>query len=85
MDLKQLLDFITPEIYQNLKSSVELGKWPNGVTLTSEQKETCMQAVLIYEGQHLPEAQRTGFLEKNSCSSEGGEPEKINIMDFKDN
>jgi len=44
MDLKQLLNSITPDIYSRLKLGVEIGKWPDGKSLTSEQKELCMQA-----------------------------------------
>lgn len=43
---KQLDDVVTaltPDIYQRLATAVELGKWPDGVPLTPEQKENCLQ------------------------------------------
>ena len=46
MDLKQLLSSITPDIYSRLKLGVEIGKWPDGNSLTSEQKELCMHCLL---------------------------------------
>lgn len=40
MELDDLLSVMTPEIYQRLATAVELGKWPDGVSLTPEQKKT---------------------------------------------
>jgi uncharacterized protein YeaC (DUF1315 family) len=54
MDLQKLLSSITPDIYQNLKLAVEIGKWPDGNKLSSEQRQLCMQAVIAYEHKNLP-------------------------------
>lgn len=62
MDFQQMLDNITPEIYQSLKRAIELGKWPDGKLATKEQKQMCMQAVIAYETKHLPEDQHTGYI-----------------------
>ena len=51
----QAIENITPEIYQNLKLAIEIGKWPDGRKLTQEQKELCLQAVIAWELQNLPE------------------------------
>ena len=40
MDIEQIIDSMTPEVYQRLATAVELGKWPDGVALTPEQKES---------------------------------------------
>ena len=74
--VQELLDSLTPDIYQNLKQSVELGKWPTGGVLTAEQKELCLQAVLAYEKKHFPEEQHTGFIppkKHTHCGSVKGE------------
>ena len=42
MEVNDLISMVTPEIYQRLSTAVELGKWPDGVALTAEQKEHCM-------------------------------------------
>lgn len=63
MNLQELLSSLTPDIYQNLKRAVELGKWPDGNRLSSEQRQLCMQAVIAYERQHLPPEQHTGYIE----------------------
>jgi uncharacterized protein YeaC (DUF1315 family) len=59
---QDLLASMTPEIHQNLKTAVELGKWPNGDRLTAEQVELCLQAVIAYDQQYLPEAERVAFM-----------------------
>ena len=61
MDFQQLLDSITPEIYESFKKAVELGKWPDARPLTEEQKSLCMQAIIAYD-QRVPEEQRTGYV-----------------------
>jgi hypothetical protein len=75
MNLQQLLSSITPDIYQNLRRAVELGKWPDGNLLTSEQKALCMQAVIAYEYKNLPPDQHTGFIPPKAHSHCGGEGE----------
>ena len=66
MDLKQLIAQLTPEIYRNLKLAVEIGKWPDGRAVTTEQRELCMQAVIAYEVQHFEEHERTGYIDRGS-------------------
>ncbi|WP_238323692.1 YeaC family protein, partial [Yersinia pestis] len=50
MELEDLISVMTPEIYQRLVQAVELGKWPDGVALTSEQKENSLQMVMLWQG-----------------------------------
>ncbi|VDZ83600.1 Protein of uncharacterised function (DUF1315) [Kluyvera intermedia] len=38
MSIEQMIDNMTPEIYQRLVTAVELGKWPDGVALTRRAK-----------------------------------------------
>ncbi|MDN8693999.1 DUF1315 family protein, partial [Staphylococcus aureus] len=52
MDVKDLIAAMTPEIYQRLVLAVELGKWPDGVALTPEQKENSLQAVMLWQSLH---------------------------------
>lgn len=60
---------ITPEIYENLKLAVEIGKWPDGRKLTQEQKELTLQALIAWETQNLPEDQRIGYMGPVECAS----------------
>lgn len=38
MNLDDIINSMTLEVYQRLSTAVELGKWPDGVALTEEQK-----------------------------------------------
>lgn len=49
MQVEQLVAAMSPQIYNNLRTAVETGKWPDGKALTSEQKENAMHAVLLYQ------------------------------------
>ena len=55
MNIEQMLAVLNPEIVERLRTAVEIGKWPNGVALTPEQRQTCMQAVYAWEMKNLPE------------------------------
>ncbi|HEI8864814.1 YeaC family protein [Serratia sp. AKBS12] len=57
MDVKDLIAAMTPEIYQRLVQAVELGKWPDGVALTAEQKENSLQAVMLWQALHNDDPQ----------------------------
>jgi uncharacterized protein YeaC (DUF1315 family) len=65
----EMIENITPDIYESLKLAVEIGKWSDGRKLTQEQKELSLQAVIAWELQNLPEDQRTGYMELQECSS----------------
>ena len=49
MNIEQMLAVLNPEIVERLRTAIEIGKWPNGVVLTQEQRHTCMQAVYAWE------------------------------------
>lgn len=85
MNFKAMIDQMNPEIYQQLKESLELSKWPNGKSLSQEQKETCMEAVISYELTHLPENERTGYVEKGKkITNKGIVRQPINLIDILD-
>lgn len=65
----QMIENITPEIYESLKLAVEIGKWADGRKLTPEQRELSLQAVIAWEMQNLPEDQRTGYMGPQECAS----------------
>lgn len=64
MNIEQMLAVLDPDIVSRLKTAVEIGKWPNGIVLTQEQRQICMQAVIAWEAQHLPEKERSGYIDK---------------------
>jgi len=57
MDAEQLINAITPEAYERLLFAVETGKWPEGTLLSQEQRDSCMQAVMLYQSKHNADAQ----------------------------
>jgi len=64
-----MIENITPDIYESLKLAVEIGKWSDGRKLSPEQKELSLQAVIAWEIQNLPEDQRTGYMGPQECAS----------------
>ncbi len=68
--LERMLEALTPDVVDRLRLAVEIGKWPDGRRLSQEQRETCMQAVLAWEMRHLPEEQRTGYIDKGEKDGE---------------
>lgn len=63
MNFDELAASMTPDMYSRLKESVELGKWPNGVALTRDQKALCVEALLKYEvSRGIPEDERIGYV-----------------------
>lgn len=59
MDISQLITQMTPDLYRRVQQLVETGKWFDGQPMTAEQRETCLQAVMVYQakveqsGQHM--------------------------------
>ena len=57
MNLDEIVNSMTPEVYQRLSNAVELGKWPDGVALTPEQKENSLQLVMLWQARYNTDAQ----------------------------
>ncbi|MDF1763921.1 MAG: DUF1315 family protein [Oleibacter sp.] len=71
MTLDQLIQALTPQVYENLKNAVATGRWPDGRTLADGQRELCMEAIIYYENTHdVPANQRVGYME-GGCASDG--------------
>jgi len=64
-----LVEAMTPTIYENLKTAVELGKWGDGERLSPGQVESCLQAIILYETKNLPESERIDSSIPTGCSS----------------
>ena len=64
-----LVEAMTPTIYENLKTAVELGKWGDGARLSPEQVESCLQAIILYETKNLPQSERIDSSIPTGCSS----------------
>ena len=76
-----MIETMTPEVYQRLKTAVELGKWPDGRRLTPPQREQSLQAIIAWGEKHLPAEDRVGFIDKGRKDAEACDdpvPQPIN-------
>ena len=82
MDLEKLVASLTPQLYSNLKAAVETGKWPDGNTVTTTQREDSMTLVLAYEQKHFNADQRTGFIDKGHKANDvcDDEPQPLKLQ-----
>lgn len=81
MNLEQLIQSLTPDVYDNLKNAAAIGRWPDGRALTEEQRELCMEAILHYENIHnLPAEQRIGYIAGGCQSSEDGDTQPLTLQ-----
>lgn len=80
MTVDELIKSMTPEIYNNMKTALELSRWPDGRKLESEQKTLCMEALIRYENiTDMPAEQRIGYMEASCKSSKEDEVQPLII------
>lgn len=65
----EMIENITPDVYESLKLAVEIGKWSDGRKLTQEQRELSLQALIAWEVRNVPEDQRIGYMGAQECAS----------------
>jgi len=69
-----LVENMTEEVWQRMRQSVELGRWPDGRQLTAEQRELSLEAIIAWEiRNNIPLEERTGYLPQ-SCKNQGPSP-----------
>ena len=79
MTFEEVIQKIDPTIYSNLRTAIELGKWPDGRVLSKEHKEICMEACIYYENNSsVDENDRIGFIDRTKvkatpCASSASE------------
>ncbi len=80
MTVEDLIRSMTPEVYQNMKSALELSRWPDGRKLDSEQKTICMEALIRYENMtDMPAEQRIGYMETACKSTKSDDTQTLTI------
>lgn len=57
MNINMLLQSMSQDVYEKLLQAVETGKWLDGSPLTDEQRETSLQAVMMYQARVLQSEQ----------------------------
>lgn len=53
MNIDALVSAMSLETYNRLLQAVETGKWPDGSVLTDNQRDSSMQAVMMYQAKVL--------------------------------
>ena len=49
MNIDNLVQNITPELFERLQYGASTGKWPDGTPLSDEQKQQTVQLVMLYQ------------------------------------
>lgn len=80
MSFEVLLNNLNPQIVASLKRAIELGKWPNGVAITQEQRRLCAEAVASWESAHLPKESRIGYVppKRTPCGDKPEDEQQLN-------
>lgn len=80
MSFEQLLNNLNPQIVGSLKRAIELGKWPNGVSLTDQQRSLCAEAVANWERRNLPAEEQVGYVppKKTACADKDEGEQRLN-------
>ena len=82
MTLDDLINSMTPQIYENMKQAIELGRWPDGRKLDAEQRALCMEAAILFEqSTDMPAEKRIGYME-SACKSQSSDDDEqpLNIQ-----
>lgn len=53
MDILQLVDNMSNEMYLRLKHAAETGKWPEGTPVEQAQRDSALQLSMAYQSRHL--------------------------------
>jgi uncharacterized protein YeaC (DUF1315 family) len=67
--IDDLVFSLTPEMADDLKRAIELGKFPDGRVVSDQQRELMLEATIIYDSLKLPEQERTGFIHRKKTAS----------------
>ncbi|WP_394392866.1 YeaC family protein [Shewanella woodyi] len=52
-EINKVIDEMPQEVYERLRTGVELGKWEDGTRLSDAQLESTMQLVMLYQARRL--------------------------------
>jgi len=77
--LIDIAEQLTQEAIDNLKRMIELGKKPDGQKLSNEDRQSCMEVVILWEAKHLSETERSGYIAQQ-CKIKNSEEEKDSLV-----
>ena len=65
----ELVESLTPDMVNDLKRAIEIGKFPDNRAVSQEQRELMIEATILYDSLKLPEEERTGFIHRKKQAS----------------
>ena len=67
--VNELVESLTPDMVNDLKRAIEIGKFPDNRAVSEEQRELMIEATILYDALKLPEEERTGFIYRKKQAS----------------
>jgi uncharacterized protein YeaC (DUF1315 family) len=83
MQYDELIEQLSPEVIAQFREALELGRWPDGRSVSPEQREHCMQAVIAFEHRHVAAADRVGYIDKGRKADQQNDND-ISKLQWKD-
>ena len=77
--INELVDRMSPEIYDRLKEAVALGRFNEQERMSEELLGHCMQLLILYEA-HLESHERTGTPLQTNCQTKSFGSQTIRVM-----
>lgn len=75
---ESLINNMTVDVWESMRNSIAIGRWPDGRRLTDEQRALSLEAVIAWEiKNNIPEEERTGYLPAG-CQSQLKQQENDN-------
>lgn len=65
-----------------VRLAIETCRWPSGAPMSKEDQSRCLEKLIEWEAQNLPEEERSGFM-PTKCASQNGKTD-TSILRFKD-
>ena len=65
----ELVESLTPDMVNDLKRAIEIGKVPDNRAVSEEQRELMIEATILYDALKLPKEERTGFIHRKKQAS----------------
>ncbi len=87
MQYQNFVDNLDTETIKKLQTAVEIGRWKNGDKLTDKQRDSAMQAVMLWQANHQQSTTNEPFKvnAKGEFKIGKGEPLRDTPLEFKTN
>ena len=65
----ELVESLTPDMVNDLKRAIEMGKFPDNRAVSEEQKELMIEATILYDALKLPKKREPDFIHRKKQAS----------------